>query len=170
MVASGGAPLSSESTATDVASRTLLDVARVLHPTPAVCGAPREAAMQRLAREEAERGWYGGAIGWTSASGDGELAVALRAALLDGAGAHVWAGAGIVEGSDPEHEYDETERKMRSTREGNSAAARTTTPSIGTSFVARGEVVTAVASRYTFSIFFDPQRQIFTTSSKAVCA
>lgn len=92
----------------------LFDVAARLHPTPAVCGAPREEACRQLAREEPDRGWYGGAVGWVSGNGDGELAVALRAALLDGNRAHVWAGAGIVEGSSPEREYEETERKMGS--------------------------------------------------------
>jgi len=92
----------------------LFDVAARLHPTPAVCGAPREEACRQLASEEPDRGWYGGAVGWVSAGGDGELAVALRATLLDDRCAHVWAGAGIVEGSSPEREYDETERKMGS--------------------------------------------------------
>jgi isochorismate synthase len=92
----------------------LFDVAARLHPTPAVCGAPREAACRQLASEEPDRGWYGGAVGWISSGGDGELAVALRAALLDDHCAHVWAGAGIVEGSSPEREFDETERKMGS--------------------------------------------------------
>lgn len=92
----------------------LLEIAERLHPTPAVCGAPRANACRQLAIEEPDRGWYGGAVGWMSTAGDGELAVALRAALLDDHCAHVWAGAGIVEGSCPEREYDETERKMRS--------------------------------------------------------
>ncbi|HXC50126.1 MAG TPA: isochorismate synthase [Candidatus Limnocylindrales bacterium] len=92
----------------------LLSIAERLHPTPAVCGAPREDACRRLAAEEPDRGWYGGGIGWIGASGDGELAVALRAALIDADAAHVWAGAGIVEGSSPEREFDETERKMAS--------------------------------------------------------
>lgn len=94
--------------------RDLLGVAARLHPTPAVCGAPRADACRQLAAEEPDRGWYGGAVGWISGTGDGELAVALRAALLDGGSAHVWAGAGIVEGSSAEREYDETERKMTS--------------------------------------------------------
>ncbi len=96
------------------AGRDLLRVASRLHPTPAVCGAPRESACRQLTIEEPDRGWYGGAVGWISGDGDGELAVALRAALLDGDAAHVWAGAGIVEGSSAEREFDETERKMTS--------------------------------------------------------
>ncbi|MBI5505197.1 MAG: isochorismate synthase [Deltaproteobacteria bacterium] len=93
---------------------SLLEAARRLHPTPAVCGAPRAAAKKLLEAEAADRGWYSGAVGWIGANGDGELAVSLRAALLEGRRAHVWAGAGIVEGSDPEREFDETESKMRS--------------------------------------------------------
>jgi isochorismate synthase len=96
------------------AGRNIFDIAARLHPTPAVCGEPREEASRQLAGEEADRGWYGGGVGWVTAGGDGELAVALRAALLGDSQAHVWAGAGIVEGSSPEHEYDETERKMQS--------------------------------------------------------
>lgn len=92
----------------------LFEVAARLHPTPAVCGAPRADAFAQLASEEPDRGWYGGAVGWVAGSGDGELAVALRAALLDADRAHVWAGAGIVEGSSPDEEFEETERKMSS--------------------------------------------------------
>lgn len=92
----------------------LLEIAARLHPTPAVCGAPRDKAFAQLAAEEPDRGWYGGAVGWIGAEGDGELAVSLRAALLENNRAHVWAGAGIVEGSDSQRELDETERKMRS--------------------------------------------------------
>ena len=56
---------------------------RALHPTPAVCGAPRDAALAWLARARGlDRGWYAGAVGWIDAGGDGELAVALRSALL----------------------------------------------------------------------------------------
>jgi len=93
---------------------SLLEAARRLHPTPAVCGAPRAAAKRFLETEAADRGWYSGAVGWMGASGDGELAVSLRAALIEDGRTHVWAGAGIVEGSAAEREFDETESKMRS--------------------------------------------------------
>ena len=92
--------------------RTVVEIAGVLHPTPAVCGVPREAARDFIEREEPERGWYTGAVGWMAANGDGELAVALRSALLDDRRITVWAGAGIVEGSDPDAEFAETETKM----------------------------------------------------------
>jgi len=92
----------------------VLDLAARLHPTSAVAGAPREAALDWLERhEELERGWYGGAVGFVDASGGGELAVALRSALLRDGAAHVFAGAGIVEGSKPQAELQETRLKLR---------------------------------------------------------
>jgi len=90
-----------------------LVVARALHPTPAVAGLPRDPALAFLkGREGFARGWYAGAVG---AMGEGgvTLAVALRSALLDGAKAQVFVGAGIVEGSRPDDEWLETERKAR---------------------------------------------------------
>lgn len=92
----------------------LLELAGRLHPTPAVGGAPREAARAFLAEHEGlERGWYTGGVGWLSPSGDGELAVALRCARLHGRRATLYAGAGIVEGSDPDAELAETRLKLR---------------------------------------------------------
>jgi menaquinone-specific isochorismate synthase len=90
----------------------LLDAVRVLHPTSAVCGSPREAARRMIAALEPARGWYAGGVGWLSARGEGTFAVALRCGLLRGERATIWAGAGIVAGSDPAAEYDETEAKM----------------------------------------------------------
>jgi isochorismate synthase len=90
-----------------------IDVARALHPTPAVAGLPREPALAFLAeREGFHRGWYAGAVG---ARGEGgvTLAVALRSALLDGARAQLFVGAGIVQGSRPGDEWLETERKAK---------------------------------------------------------
>jgi isochorismate synthase len=84
-----------------------------LHPTPAVCGTPREAA--RAIIEELEpfpRGTYAGPIGWMDATGDGAWAIALRCAELTGKRARLFAGAGIVEGSDPAAETEETRRKF----------------------------------------------------------
>ena len=91
---------------------TVLEVAGLLHPTPAVCGVPREAARSLIDRDEPGRGWYSGAVGWMTPSGEGELAVALRSALIDGCELSVWAGAGIVKGSEAESEFAETEAKM----------------------------------------------------------
>jgi isochorismate synthase len=91
---------------------TVLELAARLHPTPAVCGVPREAARQVIEQQEPGRGWFTGAVGWMAPSGSGELAVALRSVLIDGRDATLWAGAGIVRGSSAETELAETEAKM----------------------------------------------------------
>ncbi len=93
---------------------SLLDLAGRLHPTPAVAGAPRDAALAWLAANEAlARGWYAGGVGWIDAHGGGELCAALRSSLLCGTDAHLYAGAGIVAASDPEAELVETRLKLR---------------------------------------------------------
>ncbi|HKA87224.1 MAG TPA: chorismate-binding protein [Haliangiales bacterium] len=91
----------------------LLDVAAALHPTPAVGGTPRDAALAWIRAHEAPRGWYAGAVGWFDAAGDGELHVALRCALIGAERAILFAGAGIVAASEPDAEYDETVLKER---------------------------------------------------------
>lgn len=102
----------------------LLDLAGRLHPTPAVGGMPRAAALAWIAaREGFERGWYGGAVGWLDAGGDGELAVAIRSALLRGSRATLFAGCGIVADSDPEAEYAESCLKLRPLAEALEAPA-----------------------------------------------
>jgi len=93
-------------------NRTVIEIAGLLHPTPAVCGVPREAARAIIEREEPGRGWYTGAVGWMDARGQGEFAVALRSGVIDGRKFFLWAGAGIVGGSDPDAEFAETEIKM----------------------------------------------------------
>jgi salicylate biosynthesis isochorismate synthase len=90
----------------------VLDLVRALHPTPAVCGTPKSAALAWIATHEpAPRGWYAGAVGWFDAEGDGAFSVAIRSGLLDRREAWLYAGAGIVEGSDPDAEYAETRVK-----------------------------------------------------------
>jgi menaquinone-specific isochorismate synthase len=90
-----------------------LELAGLLHPTPAVGGVPRDLAQTVLAElEPFARGPYAGPVGWVDAGGDGEWAVAIRCATLTGAGARLVAGAGIVAGSDPEAEWAETEWKL----------------------------------------------------------
>lgn len=85
-----------------------------LHPTPAVGGLPREAALRFLsASESVERGWYAGPVGWVTTGGDAQIAVGIRSALLDPDRAWLYAGAGIVLASDPEAEYRETEAKLQ---------------------------------------------------------
>ena len=92
----------------------VLDVVAALHPTPAVGGVPRRAALGWIEDREAHpRGWYAAPIGWFDAQGNGAFRVALRSALLDGRRAHLYAGAGIVEASEPMAEYAETELKLR---------------------------------------------------------
>jgi salicylate biosynthesis isochorismate synthase/menaquinone-specific isochorismate synthase len=90
-----------------------IELAGVLHPTPAVGGEPWAVASPLIpALEGLDRGWYAGAVGWTDATGDGEFCVALRCALLRGRLAHLYAGGGIVRDSDPVAELAETEVKL----------------------------------------------------------
>ena len=92
----------------------LLDAVACLHPTPAVGGKPRAAAVPCIRNLESfPRGLYAGALGWVDARGNGEFFVGLRSALIDGATARLYAGAGIVAGSSPEKEFTETELKFR---------------------------------------------------------
>jgi menaquinone-specific isochorismate synthase len=91
----------------------LFDAAALLHPTAAVNGTPVQQAFQWLTETESfSRGWYTGAAGWIDARGDGELAVLIRCAQLQGYEAELYAGAGITAGSDPDSEYHETELKL----------------------------------------------------------
>ncbi len=92
----------------------LLDALARLHPTPAVGGAPRDVAVARIRSLEGfPRGLYAGALGWLNARGGGEFFVGLRSALVDGATAQLFAGAGIVAGSTPASEVAETDLKFR---------------------------------------------------------
>ena len=91
-----------------------LELAGLMHPTPAVGGEPlRRAAPLIPALEGLDRGWYSGPIGWTDATGDGEFCVALRCALLRGDVARCYAGNGIVRDSNPASELAETEIKLQ---------------------------------------------------------
>jgi salicylate biosynthesis isochorismate synthase/menaquinone-specific isochorismate synthase len=91
-----------------------IELAGVLHPTPAVGGEPGDRAVKLIpALEGLDRGWYAGPVGWTDATGDGEFCVALRCALVRGSLAHAYAGGGIVRGSDPAAELAETEVKLQ---------------------------------------------------------
>ncbi|MDC7788196.1 isochorismate synthase [Rhodoplanes sp. TEM] len=90
-----------------------LELAARLHPTPAVCGEPRERAAALIRElEPFDRGFYAGAIGWTDARGDGRWYVTLRCAEFTGCTARLYAGAGIVPGSDPGEETRETRAKF----------------------------------------------------------
>lgn len=90
-----------------------LDLARRLHPTPAVGGSPTAPALALIAALEPRgRDRYAGPVGWVDADGDGEFAIALRGAVLDRDHARCFAGCGVVAGSDPEAEWAEAERKF----------------------------------------------------------
>jgi salicylate biosynthesis isochorismate synthase len=91
-----------------------IELAGLLHPTPAIGGEPAAPALELIpALEGLDRGWYTGPVGWTDATGDGEFCVALRCALLRGNVARCYAGNGIVRGSDPATELVETETKLQ---------------------------------------------------------
>ena len=93
--------------------RSAVELAGLLHPTPAVGGEPRGRALATIAElEELDRGWYAGPVGWMDAAEDGEFCVAIRSALLRDRTAHLFAGNGIVIDSDPDAELAETEVKL----------------------------------------------------------
>jgi isochorismate synthase len=95
------------------AGRSILDLVRRLHPTPAVGGQPRAAALGFLrAHEDLDRGWYAAPVGWIGRDA-GEFAVALRSALIIDAEATLYAGCGVVADSDAEREYAESALKLR---------------------------------------------------------
>ena len=86
-----------------------------LHPSAAVCGTPTEVAKKLIASlEEMNRGRYSGPVGWIDAHGDGEIAIALRCGQLsaDHKSIRIFAGCGIVAGSDPANEYAESQAKL----------------------------------------------------------
>ena len=91
-----------------------LDLALRLHPTPAVAGTPTGAALAFLCRTEGMvRGRYTGPVGWVDARGDGDWAVSIRCAELDGHRARLYAGAGVVSDSTPDDELAETQLKLQ---------------------------------------------------------
>lgn len=91
-----------------------LELVGLLHPTPAVDGAPVELALSCLARLEAlNRDRYAGPCGWVDARGDGEWHLGIRSAIVDGSSARLFAGVGIVAGSDPRVELAETQLKLQ---------------------------------------------------------
>ncbi|MGH9123044.1 MAG: isochorismate synthase, partial [Acidimicrobiales bacterium] len=93
---------------------TALELAALLHPTPAVGGVPREAALSYLlTSEKLDRGRYAGPVGWVDAHGDGAFAVAIRCAEVHGNRATLFAGSGVVEGSEPGAELAESQLKLQ---------------------------------------------------------
>lgn len=90
-----------------------LRLAQLLHPTPAVGGVPTAAANEVIADLEGDlRDWFAGCVGWVDGNGDGEFAITIRAAVMDGPRLRLFAGAGIVAGSDPASEVRETGAKL----------------------------------------------------------
>lgn len=105
--------LSTEVTARAADGVDVLALVERLHPTPAVCGSPTDAARAVIeSHEDFERGWYAGPIGWLDGAGDGEFAVGLRSALVRGSHAWLFAGAGIMGDSRPADELAEIEMKL----------------------------------------------------------
>jgi menaquinone-specific isochorismate synthase len=91
-----------------------LAIARRLHPTPAVAGTPTDTALALIDElEGGTRGRYAGPVGWVDARGNGEWAVGIRSAQIDGRRARLMSGVGIVAGSDPEDELAETQLKLQ---------------------------------------------------------
>jgi menaquinone-specific isochorismate synthase len=89
------------------------DVLATLHPTAAVAGTPTGPAMELIREiEQHDRGRYAGPIGWIDGTGDGEFAIALRCGLISNQSVRLFAGAGLVEGSEADAEFDETEIKL----------------------------------------------------------
>lgn len=94
-------------------STSSVELAAALHPTPAVCGTPAAAARATIQElEPFDRGFFAGAVGWCAANGDGVWMVAIRCAELSDTSARLFAGAGIVPGSTPGAEADETFAKF----------------------------------------------------------
>lgn len=97
----------------------IFDLVSRLHPSAAVCGTPTEVAQRTIDEIEGiSRGRYAGPIGWIDANGDGEFGIALRCGQVsnDAKSIRIYAGCGIVAGSDPEREYAESQAKLLSMR------------------------------------------------------
>jgi menaquinone-specific isochorismate synthase len=93
---------------------TIAELLAALHPTAAVAGTPTKSAVELIRELEGhKRGQYAGPVGWIDREGDGEFAIALRCGLIDESMVTLFTGAGIVEGSDPAAEFEETEIKLR---------------------------------------------------------
>ena len=91
-----------------------LELAARIHPTPAVGGSPTEDAIRYIHKVEGfDRGRYAGPVGWMDANGDGCFALGIRGAEVDGSTARIFAGNGIVAGSDPVEELGETQLKLQ---------------------------------------------------------
>lgn len=100
-----------------VAGTSVLSILASLHPTAAVAGTPTDPAISLIREiEPTGRGRYAGPVGWFNTDGEGEFAIALRCGLIQGRDVTLYAGGGIVVGSDASSEFDETELKLRPMR------------------------------------------------------
>ena len=94
--------------------RSLLSLASQLHPTPALAGTPVGEALMALREAESyNRGFFGGAVGYVDGAGDGEFSVAIRSGVFDGEAGWLYAGCGVVEGSNARDEFDEIDLKLK---------------------------------------------------------
>jgi menaquinone-specific isochorismate synthase len=108
-----GTRISGTLSGTSSSRPTVLELVATLHPTPAVGGVPRQQALEVIKElEPADRAHYAGPVGWMDAAGDGRWVIGIRAATVAGRQAHLAAGVGIVEGSDPLSELRETNWKF----------------------------------------------------------
>jgi len=93
---------------------SIMNILSELYPSPAVCGFPKDAALNFIKKiENQKRGLYSGIIGWFNLNNEGEFAVSIRSAITKGNKLIAFAGGGIVEGSDPDNEFEETELKLK---------------------------------------------------------
>jgi menaquinone-specific isochorismate synthase len=94
--------------------KAIFSILKEIHPTPAICGVPWSAALTYIKEmENHTRGLFAGIVGWFNFESEGDFAVSIRSALLKDNSLYAFAGCGIVEGSDPEAEYEETELKLK---------------------------------------------------------
>tara|TARA_Y100001970_G_scaffold294114_1_gene447004 strand:- start:20045 stop:21346 length:1302 start_codon:yes stop_codon:yes gene_type:complete len=92
----------------------ILELANILHPTPAVLGTPKDKVLNIIEKNEPfDRGWYSGYIGWYDTNGDGRFDVAIRSGLQTNSHLYCYAGGGLVKESKENHEWDETELKFQ---------------------------------------------------------
>ena len=93
--------------------KNIIDLIKILHPTPALGGEPRDVALKFIEEEEMlDRGWYAAPVGWIDSNLDGQFAVAIRSAYVKNNILRMFAGAGILSSSDPNKEWEETELKL----------------------------------------------------------
>lgn len=93
---------------------SIFDIIDDIHPTPAVCGVPCKDSLELIKSfEKHNRGLYSGALGWFNFNNEAELAVGIRSALLKDNKLFAYSGCGIVDGSDPATEYEESNLKLK---------------------------------------------------------